>query len=159
MKGKLPKFLAAGAAKQARRSIGGVAPALAPKATIDRLVPVRPVLPAPRSRVSAAYVSKVAPAFGPARLTAIRAVQAQRDKGRVRAAEASRKEGARSLAREARTIKHAMIGSSMRMTRLNPPSPQADLLTGRLRYSGAFTSSPFSAPFQKSYNARRSFGA
>jgi len=120
---------------------------------------VRPVLPPPANRVAVAAVSKPAPIYSDGRLTAARAIQAQRDKSRVRAVEAGPKQAAKAYGREMRTLHNAKVAAGVRMTRQNPASPQADQLTGRLRYTGAFSSSPFAAPFQKSYNARRSFGA
>lgn len=158
MKGKLPKFMATGSAKQARRQVPGVKPAKTPKAVIDSLIPIKPVLPPPKM-TGVPTASKVAPALAPSRLTAVRAVQAQRDKGRVRAKEAGRKEEARMIGRERRAVKNAGMAIQTRLTRQNPASPQADLVTGRLRYSGAFSSTAFKAPFQKSYNSRRSYGA
>jgi hypothetical protein len=157
--GKLPKAIAAGAARQLRRQSGGVAPATTPASIVRKLIPVRPVLPVAASPVAGNAVSKVAPVFGAQRLTAMRAVQAQRDKSRARAVEAGPREGLRAFGREVRAGKIAKQAATVRMTRQNPASPQADLNTGRLRYTGAFSSSPFKAPFQKSYNARRSFGA
>jgi hypothetical protein len=123
-------------------------------------VPVRPVLPARASPVAVAVrTTKQAPAFASGRLTAVHAIQAQRDKSRVRAIEAGPRQAAQAYGREVRSLKHAKMAASTRLTRQNPASPQADLGTGRLRYTGAFTSSPFYAPFQKSWNSRRSFGA
>lgn len=156
---KLPRAIAHGVERKARRQAGGVAPASTPAAIVRKLIPVRPVLPAPASSVAGVVTSKVAPVFGAQRLTAIRAVQQQRDKGRARAVEAGPKEALRAFGREVRAAKVAKVAAGVRMTRQNPASPQADLNTGRLRYSGAFTASPFRAPFQKSYNARRSYGA
>jgi len=159
MKGKLPKAIAAGAKRQERRAAGAPAPAQTPRTIVRKLVPVRPVLPAKASPIASVAVAKTAPVFSAGRLTQTRAVQSQRDKSRARSVEAGPKEAQRAFGREVRAAKVAKVAAGQRMTRQNPASTQADLNTGRLRYTGAFSSSPFRAPFQKSYNSRRSFGA
>lgn len=159
MKRSLPKSIAAGAARQERRAQG-----LAPKRTTlesikRQVVPVRPVLPAPAAGGASPLVAQSAPIHSPGRLTAIRAIQAQRDKARASQVQASPLEARRAVASEVRSSKIARKAAGTRLTRKNPASPMADLNRGVLRYTGAFSSSPQRAPFQKSWNIRRSFGA
>lgn len=158
-KAALPKAIAAGARRQERRAAGAPPPAATPGRIIRALVPIRPVLPAPAGSPSAVAAAKAWPSRAPGRLTAVRAVQAQRDKGRARAIEAGPTTARRALGREIGAAKKARLAQTTELVRKNPTSPMADLNQGRLRYSGAFSSSAFRAPFQSSYNARRSFGA
>lgn len=158
--GHLPKAIAAGARRQERRKDGGAPRAPTAKSVIRSLIPVRPVMPAPGSQIASVDRSvKTPPAFKPARMTALNVVQAGRDKGRARASMASPREAIRSVGRQVRSAKRSKIASTTTLTRQNPPVPFADLNRGRLRYSGAFSSGIFRAPFQKSWNSRRSFGA
>jgi hypothetical protein len=155
----LPKAIAGGFKRQERRQAGSLAPALTPSGIIRGQVPIRPVMPPPPGSPAALAVSKLPAALAPGRLTAVRAIQAQRDKGRARAVEAGPLEARRAWGREIRSAKNASVAASTILTRRNPASPQADLTTGRKRYSSAFSSSRFSAPFQKSNNSRRAYGA
>lgn len=99
----LPKSIARGAARVERRKFGGPAPAPTTGSVIRALVPVRPVLPPPSSVPSAVKAARTPPAFAAGRLTAVRAIEAQRDKGRARAVEAGPVEAARSFGRQVRS--------------------------------------------------------
>ncbi len=117
------------------------------------------MLPPPPGSALRTAAGKLPPSLSSGRLTAQRAVQAQRDKGRVRAVEAGPATARRAWGREIGAARKAAVASRNEITKKNPTSVMADLNQGRLRYSGAFSSAPSSAPFQKSYNNRRQFGA
>lgn len=156
MAAKLPKGIASGWARQERRKAGLPPPPATLKSVLRSQVPVRPVLPPP---ARGPLVGARPPLQAPARLTALNVVQAQRDKARARAIQASPAQAAKAVERARTNQRIAAKAAGVRLIRQNPPSPLGDLRTGMMRYSGAFSAQPFFAPFQRSNNARRAFGA
>jgi hypothetical protein len=150
----VPKAIAQGFKRKEARALGASSP-FASSPIVGSPIVVKPA----SGKLAQSLKPGVAPLFAGGRMTAAGAIQSSRRMDQALAKRVGPMARQRVDAVQLKGASNAAKAGTVRALTINPPEPTIDRATGRKLDTRAFSRTSFRAPFQKSYNLRRSVGA